>query len=173
MNEFECLNAKANQSAFGRLVGISQPSVKEFVDKGILIPGQTLQQWLLQYCERIRKEASGRSGDEQKSLTLARIRDANTSSRLKEITIAEKLGVLVDVQEVEPQLVAMVTAARSELLSLPNKLVTEIKALHGIEIDESLIVEHIHESLEHLAGSLHGNTAGDDAQGGGGMGTAT
>jgi len=172
MNEFECLNEKANQSSFGRLVGISQPSVKDFVDKGVLIPGQSLQHWLLQYCERVRNEAAGRGGDDQKSLTRARTKDAETSAQLKEIQINEKLGVLVNVEDVEPKLIAMVTAARTELLSLPSKLTGEIKALHGIDIDESLIEERIYEALEHLAGGMRNNTSVDDDEGLEGMGSA-
>ena len=156
-SEFESLNVKANQSNFSRLVGTSQPAIKAHFDKGTLIAGQSLANWLLQYCEALRIEAAGRGGDDQKSLTRARTRDAEQSADLKEIMIAEKLGTLVIVEDIEPQFLAMVTAARMELLSIPMKVAAEIKSLHGIDVDAKLIEEHIYESLEHLSGGLHKN----------------
>jgi len=157
-SEFENLNAKANQSSFARLVGVSQTAIKSHFDKGTLIAGQSLADWLHQYCESLRTEAAGRGGDDQKSLTRARTNDAQQSARLKEIQIAEKLGELISAEEIKPAILAMVSAARIELLSLPSKLAAEFKALYGVDVDESLIEDHIHESLEHLSGGMPENT---------------
>jgi len=157
-NEFECLNVKANQSSFARLVGVTQPAIKVHLDKGKLTLGQSLAEWLHIYCEFLRVEASGRGGDEQQSLTRARTHEAEQSGRLKEILVAEKLGEVIIADDVKPAMIAMVTAARAELLSMPSKIVAEIKALHGVDVDETLIEDHIHESLEHLAGGLQTDT---------------
>lgn len=118
----------------------------------------------ISYIRDLREKAAGRGGDAQGELVLARIRETNTNADLKELMVKEKAGQLVIVDEIEPQLVAMVTAAKQELLSLPEKLASDIKALHGIEIDVSLIQERINDSLKQLATSLQANDAGDDVE---------
>lgn len=126
----------------------------------------TLDHIRITYIRDLREKAAGRGGDAQQSLTAARTAEANASTELKLMMIAEKAGLLVPVEEIEPLLLAMVTAARTELLALPNKLVAEIKALTGAEVDAALIEERIHESLNHLATSLQQLDAGDDDESG-------
>lgn len=103
------------------------------------------------YILDLRSKAAGRGGEYQEKLTIARIREADASSSLKELQIAERAGVLVPTDEVEPKLLSMVTAARQELLTLPEKIAGDLKALHGIDVDTSLIMERIYDSLKHLA----------------------
>jgi phage terminase Nu1 subunit (DNA packaging protein) len=116
------------------------------------------------YIRDLREKAAGRGGDAQGELVLARIRETNTNADLKELMVKEKAGQLVNVDDIEPQLVAMVTAAKQELLSLPEKVASDIKAMHGIDVDVSLIQERINDSLKQLATSLHANDAGDDVE---------
>lgn len=118
------------------------------------------------YIRDLREKAAGRGGDDQQSLTRARTSEASASAELKILQIQEKAGKLVPVDLIEPMLLAMVTAARIELLALPDKLANELKALHGVEIDASLIEEHIHAVLAHLAKTLPGLIAENDATGG-------
>ena len=125
------------------------------------------------YIRDLREKAAGRGGDAQGELVLARIRETNTNADLKELMVKEKAGQLVNVDEIEPQLVAMVTAAKQELLSLPEKVASDVKAIHGIEIDVSLIQERINDSLKQLATSLHANDASDDVESDEAMVTAT
>lgn len=164
MDEF--LNQTATQSAFAGLVGVSQQAISKQLEKGVLKPGASLRVWLLDYCERLREEAGGRGGVDQQSLTQARTMEARASAELKLMMIQEKAGTLVPVDEVEPLLAAMVTAARTELLALPDKLAAELKALTGAEVDAALIEERIHDALNHLATSLQDLAAGDDDAGG-------
>jgi hypothetical protein len=56
----------------------------------------------------------------------------------------------------------MVTAARQELLTLPEKIASDVKSLHGIEVDMSLIQERIYDALNHLATGLHADDASND-----------
>lgn len=145
------LDKPITATAFASLVGVSQQAISQRVQDGLLVPGQPLKEWISSYCGKLRDEAAGRGGDDQQSLTRARTRDAEASAELKQLQIHEKAGLLVPVSEVEPGLIAMVTAARQELLALPDGIATEIRALHGIEIDPALITERIHEALQHLA----------------------
>lgn len=150
------LDKAATQALFASLVGIGQSRVSERITAGVLRDGAPLGEWLHQYCERLRDEASGRAGDDQGSLTRARTAEAEASARLKEMQIMEKAGKLVPIEEVEPLLLAMVTAARTELLALPEKLRLEIKALYGVDVDVSLIEARVCESLNHLASTVPG-----------------
>lgn len=167
------LDKPVTATAFGELVGVTQQAISQRVNAGLLVPGQPLREWIRGYCTKLRDEAAGRGGDDQQSLTRARTREAEASTELKQIQIAEKTGTLVQVGEIEPGLLAMVTAARQELLALPDRLCTELRALHGVDVDPSLITERIHESLQHLSRGLSADSARDVAAGVGGVGTAT
>lgn len=172
MSETVNLDEVATQVRFAALVGVSQQAISDKVMAGVLTSGGTLRDWLLAYCERLRLEASGRSGDDNQSLTRARTREAEASAELKQLQIMEKSGTLVSRAEIEPRMNAMVTAARTELLTLPDKLVSEIKALHGIDVDPSLIEDRIHEALNHLAGGMYADGEDHDAPGDDGLGAA-
>lgn len=156
------LDTVATQSGFGLLVGTSQQAIAKHVFAGTLEAGETYRTWLALYCEKLRDEAAGRGGVDQQSLTRARTAEASASAELKILQIQEKAGKLIPVDGIEPLLVAMVTAMRTELLALPDKLTNELKALYGVDVDPALITENIHAALGHLATSLPAILAGHD-----------
>lgn len=161
------LDEVATQTRFAAMLGISQPAIHKHVDVGTLKMGQTYGTWLVLLFEKLRDEAAGRSGEDQASLTRARTQEATASAQLKQLMILEKAGKLVPIDGIEPLLIAMVTAARTELLALPDKLTNELKALYGVEVDAALIEENIHAALAHLATSLPDILAGNvEADGG-------
>lgn len=163
------LDAPLNKSHIALAIGKSQQAVSKLAlkidDVSIRNNGQLLESIF----SRLTEEAAGRGGDAQDVLVQARIRDLNASAEVKELTAKEKSGELVNVVEIEPQLVAMVTAVRQELLMMPDKMASNIKALHGIDVDILLIQEMINDSLKHLATSLHGDDASDDVESGEGV----
>ena len=148
------LDTEATQTGFGLLVGTSQQAISKHVFAGTLEMGQTYRTWLALYCEKLRDEAAGRGGDDSQSLTRARTAEAVANTELKVLQVKEKAGQLVPVDGIEPLLLAMVTAARTELLSLPDKITNDLRALYGVDIDAALIEEKIYAALAHLAGSL-------------------
>lgn len=160
------LDTEATQTQFALLIGSSQQAISKHVQSGTLAMGQTYRTWLALYCEKLRDEAAGRGGEDQQSLTRARTSEANASAELKILQIQERAGKLIPVDGIEPLLVAMVTAMRTELLALPDKLTNELKALYGVDVDPTLIAENIHAALGHLATSLPEILAGHDDQGG-------
>ncbi len=97
--------------------------------------------------------AAGRGGDDQYNLTKERARESRLKGDLLQLQIQEKAGALIPAAAVEQEWQSLVVAARSELLLLPDKIVHEIKILHGIDIDSKLIETHIHEALQRLANS--------------------
>lgn len=106
------------------------------------------------YIRHLREQAAGRGGDDQGKLTTARTREAEASAQLKELQIMEKAGMLIPANMVKPGIEAMITAARTELLTLPDKVAAAIKALDGHDIDPSVIQELVYESLNHLSTTM-------------------
>lgn len=159
------LDAKANQTQIGLVIGKSQQAVSKLAAKAGLKADATNGEVLRGIFERLTEEAAGRGGEYQQELTKARIRAENGKADLAEISIREKAGLLVLAEEVEPIMLRMVTAARQELLTLPGKFASDMKMLHGIDIDESLVTERIHDSLKHLATSLQEDDADIDQPG--------
>lgn len=143
----------ASQSEIARLVGKTPQAISRLASKCGNVPGMTNGQLLSSIFSRISEEAAGRSGTHQADLTLARIRESNASAELKEIQIKERAGQLIFAEDIEPLLTAMVTAARTELLLLPEKIVSDAKAMNGVELDESVIMERVSEILERLSSS--------------------
>lgn len=146
------LDAPANQSHIAKAIGRSQQAVSKLVQKIGLKPDMTNYQMLSAIFDRLSAEAAGRGGDHHSDLTLARIRETNMSADLKEIQMMEKAGHLVPVAQVETAMMAMVSAAKAELLTLPEKIAGDVKAVSGFDIDPSLIQQRIDDALIQLAG---------------------
>jgi terminase small subunit / prophage DNA-packing protein len=54
-------NEVITQSAFGTMVGISQPSVSDLIRRGVLLENQPASVWLRAYCSHLREMAAGRA----------------------------------------------------------------------------------------------------------------
>lgn len=57
------LDQVISQQEFGGLVGVSQPAVSQMLSKGVLSPGGTGGQWIVEYCSNLREVAAGRATD--------------------------------------------------------------------------------------------------------------
>lgn len=57
------LDNTVTQAQFGELVGIGQPAVSGLLERGVIQPGHTAGQWLLDYCGHMREQAAGRGAD--------------------------------------------------------------------------------------------------------------
>jgi len=161
MNEFDCLNEKANQSSFGRLVGISQPSVKEFFDKGVLGPDQTLKQWLLAYTKRMRDQAAGRGGDDQFNLSKARAEESILKTAKLRLEYNREIGVTVVAEDAAAVITDWCRFGNREYSQGINRLVSEIQNQYGITIDNKLVesiagptTERIKDHAEKLGSDL-------------------
>jgi len=139
MSEFGALDIPANQSLFGRLVGLSQPAIKSHIDKGVLVDNGTLLDWLRQLLTHYREQAAGRSGDDQMNLSRARIREAEANAQLKELQFFKEVGALVPLESIEPTLEQWAVVARSEIGYAVDKIITGIHSQHNIEVDQGLI----------------------------------
>lgn len=91
------LDAPTTQALFGELVGIGQPAVSDLLSRGVLRPGQTAGQWLMDYCAHLREQAAGRGADGE--LASNRAKESATRNQLLEmkLAIARKEYAAVDV----------------------------------------------------------------------------
>ena len=55
------LKEKVTQSAFGDMVGISQPAVSDLLSRGVIGANQAVGEWLKSYCHHLREQAAGRA----------------------------------------------------------------------------------------------------------------
>lgn len=114
------------------------------------------------YIRNLRSVASGHRSSDGLDLTHERVLTERVDRELKELLVAEKKGVLVNVEQLEPELMNMVGAFRAELLARDDKLKADLDALYGIELDLNLLNEHTHAALAQLARYEPGSV-GDDA----------
>ena len=54
------LKGRISQTAFGDLVGISQPAVSGLISRKIINSGDSAELWLQAYCANLREQAAGR-----------------------------------------------------------------------------------------------------------------
>lgn len=103
------------------------------------------------YIRRLRGAAAGHRTDDGQDLIRERVLNERVDRELKELTLAEKRQQLVNVSQLEPALIQMVVAFRTEVQQLPDKIKADIDALHGTDVDLQLLTDHINAALEQLA----------------------
>ena len=111
----------------------------------------------LAYIEHLRAVAAGHRSTDGFDLARERAMTEQVDRELKQITLAEKKGQVVNLVQLEPELVRMFVAFRTELLARDDKLKAEIDALYGIELDPSFLNEHTRNALAQLARYDPGN----------------
>ena len=130
---------------------LSQQAVAELVERlGIDWRVSTLDFVRVAYIQHLRGQAAGHKTDDGYDLIRERVMTERVDRELKQLTVAEKMGVLINVQQLEPELMNMVGSFRAELLARDDKLKTELDALYGIDLDVNLLNEHTHAALEQL-----------------------
>jgi phage terminase Nu1 subunit (DNA packaging protein) len=80
------LDQTTTQAAFGELVGVGQSAVSDLLTRGVIQPGQTAGQWLIDYCAHLREQAAGRGADGE--LAFQRSEFARVSRERAEIKLA-------------------------------------------------------------------------------------
>ena len=142
------------------MVGATRQAVAKMQDKGTMPKSGTYREWILAYCKQLRGQASGHVSEDGIDLTRERALTERVDRQIKELTLAEKLGQLVPADQVEDHYRALVTAARSELMTMADRLKAQLDTLHGIDSDSELIRDHVVTALQHLAGYQQ-DAAGD------------
>lgn len=140
------------QAVIADHLDLSQPAVSEVMSKlAIDWQAESLDQIRVRYIRHLRDLAAGRGGEAQLVLAQQRARESSLKGDMLELQIARESGLLVVASDFEQAMVAGIAAARSELLTLADKVVAEIKAIHGIDVDSDLIDTHVYAALNRLA----------------------
>jgi len=131
---------------------ISQPQVSSLMERmGINWRTATLDAIRIAYIGNLRAQASGHRAEDGTDLVRERVLTERVDRELKQLLVNEKKGVLVNVVQLEPELMQMVGAFRSEMLSRDDKLKDELDALYGIDTDLTLLNDHTYAALSQLA----------------------
>lgn len=153
-------------------LGISQQAVSAQMEPlGIDWRNETMERIRLRYLEHLRSVAAGHRSADGMDLARERALTEQVDRELKQLTLAEKKGQLVNVAQLEPELQRMVVAFRTELLARDDKLKAEIDAVYGIDLDPAFIQEHTRNALAQLA-RYDVSGAGSAVQAGPGDGAA-
>ena len=147
-------------------IDISQQQVSELMKKlGVDWQTSTLDDIRVAYIRNLRSVAAGHRSNDGLDLTHERVLTERVDREMKLLLVAEKKGLLVNVEQLEPELMNMVSAFRAELLSRDDKLKADLDALYGIELDLNLLNEHTHTALAQLARYTPGSGESDPSSG--------
>lgn len=134
------LDEACSQSAFGELIGTSQPAVSEMLSRGVLKPGCTARVWLLDYCAHMREQAAGRGADGE--LAFQRAKLAAVSRERAEIKLAVERREFASVELIEQVLASVgrsIVGTLEPLHVTLHKLVPELtpEAIKTIQVEVS------------------------------------
>ncbi|HWK55366.1 MAG TPA: hypothetical protein VNR18_13400 [Hyphomicrobiales bacterium] len=144
------LNSAPTQTLFAQLVGCSQQAIAERVKAGQLAVGGTLGSWLQAYCDQLRKEAAGRAGDAQNSLTHARIEEARENTAEKRQRRLKDAGDLLLKGDVKMMVVPLAQAMHAAV----NQAEDEIRELVAVKRNITLDDDELHEPLRLALGRV-------------------
>jgi hypothetical protein len=140
------------QKQIAEHLDISQPQVSGLMERmGIDWRTTSLDAIRIAYIGNLRAQASGHRAEDGTDLVRERVLTERVDRELKQLLVNEKKGVLVNVTQLESELMQMVGAFKSELLSRDDKLKDALDALYGINTDISILNEHTHAALSQLA----------------------
>lgn len=91
MKVLPMLDQPVSQAEFAAMIGVSEARASQLVSEGVIVRGDTAQEWLVAYCERLRDQAAGRLGEGAGGLDLVQERAA--LAREQRIGQAIKNGV--------------------------------------------------------------------------------
>lgn len=145
-------------------LGLDQAAVSRHLSK-LQIDWRTASMDMIRlaYIDHLRGIASGNRSENGVDLVAERAMTERITRELKLLELAEKRNQLVNITQLEIAYGQMVDAFRAELLSLPDKIVDDIRTLHGIDIDVELVNEYVINALAELSGHDTGSQRADRA----------
>jgi DNA-binding transcriptional ArsR family regulator len=131
---------------------LSQAEVSHHMERlGIDWKAVSMDEIRVAYLRHLRSVAAGHRSNDGLDLTRERVLTERVDRELKLLTVAEKKGMLVNVQQLESELMNMIAAFRTELISRDDALKSELDALYGIDVDLSLLNERTRGILDQLS----------------------
>jgi transcriptional regulator with XRE-family HTH domain len=154
------------QQQIAEHLDISQQQISELMKK-LNVDWQvaSLDEIRVAYIRGLRSVAAGHRSSDGLDLTHERVLTERVDRELKQLLVAEKKGVLINVEQLEPELMNMISAFRGELLARDDKLKADLDALYAIDLDLNILNEHTHAALSQLARYEPGSEAVDASAG--------
>lgn len=158
------------QAEFAQLIGVDQSSVSDFVSRGLITPGETLAEWLLAYCRRLRGVAAGRGGDDGLELSAERAALAREQRIKIEMQNAVTRKELAPARVVEDILASAATRMSRVLDTIPGEIkrrvagatADDIAAVSDVVAKARNVIAAI-ERKDIFAGAVTSTTQRDDA----------
>ncbi|MDR6583798.1 MarR family transcriptional regulator [Herbaspirillum frisingense] len=131
---------------------LDQSAVSRLLEKlGVAWQTADMDEIRKAYIRQLRAQAAGHKSEDGLDLVRERVLTERVDRELKLLQVAEKRGLLINVEQLEGQLMNMVGAFRSELLARDDKLASELSTLYEVNVDVSLLNEHTFAALGQLA----------------------
>lgn len=163
-------DAKASQTAFAQMVGVSQQAISQLKNKSVLPEDGTFRDWLVSYCDRLRNEAAGREQDNR--LSDVRIRETEMSANLKELEYLKQLGKIIMADDLSPLMTAFCSAVQFNVMAAQERIIEAIESKHSITVDDDDIGKPLRAALEsvisgsrELIARISSGDGGDEAAG--------
>ena len=115
----------------------------------------------LAYISKLREEAAGRS---DKGLGAVRERETLASAQLKELDLAERLKLIINIPDIEPLLIHLMKDIQAQIVAAGNRAVQAVEAEHGITLNDEIILKPLRAALGNVAGSADQFNAGLSGQ---------
>lgn len=144
------LDAPISQTKFAELVGVSQQAVSKRESDGTLTKGQPLNVWLQNYCQKLRDEASGRAGDNDKRLTEARIQESEIKTAQLRLAYNRDIGNVIYTEDAAGVISEWARFANREYIQTLHRLVSEIQTSNNITIDQDLVDNLVSPATERI-----------------------
>jgi terminase small subunit / prophage DNA-packing protein len=140
-----------NKAALSEIIGVSERTLTDWQRDGLPVVyagerGESNQYDTEQVIAWMIAREVGKVQVESQKDRLSRLQGDKV-----ELEIAEKRGLLIPVEQIEPAWTAMVASARSYLRSQPDRLAQLLEVTDGVEAKRDLIAETFDEVLLKLA----------------------
>lgn len=147
------------------MVGISQQAVSGLVQRGVLLDGDSLAQWLLAYCDHLREMAAGRAtGDEGINLATERALLAREQRERIAMQNAERRRELAPAHLLEQVLSRAGARAAKILDTIPGEVKRRMPQLGADDV--TLIATIVAKARNIAAGMSLGDLDVDDEDAG-------
>jgi len=131
---------------------LSQAEVSKFLNQlDIDWKQSSLDDVRIAYLRKLRAQAAGHRSEDGLDLVRERVMTERVDRELKVFTLAEKKGQLINVAQLEPEIMQMIGAWRTELLGRDDKLKSDLDALYGINVDIQVLNDYTVAAFNHLA----------------------
>jgi len=129
------LDKPITQTAFGKLVGVSQQAVSDMIARGVLTRGEPAGVWLIKCFANLREVSAGRQGDGELDLVTERARLASEQADKVAMQNAVTRRELAPVHTIEDVLSRAGAKVSGILEAIPGKIKRRVPTLKAPELD--------------------------------------